>query len=185
MNSSVLTIESTRDRHDLGPACLLRWDELERYASVTDVRQTAEDLFTCAAYADLIAELLRVGLDTESLSGLTTAMLRHRQPRYFGTPATVFVLPAGSSTLRQGRVLLGRRNQFHQGDVDGVLSVDEARTMARAWLEAAEAAEADSLFGAVLERSGRMVAPELEALFTLVRDIRDGRADLPPGNRER
>jgi hypothetical protein len=173
-------IESARDPEGHGAACLLRWVGHERYAPVEDVRQTAEDLFTCAAYADLIGELMRAGIGTGTLSQLTTSMLKGRQPRYFGTPTTLFLLPAGTNTLKQGVVLLARRNLFHKGKTDGVLSPDEARAMGRDWLTTAEASEADTLFGAVLHRAGWMGEEELDALFSLLKDIRGGVAEMPP-----
>lgn len=179
-DDSVLTIESTRSVDDAPPACLLRWGAREWYASVTAVRQTAEDLFTCAAYADVIGELLRVGMDAVGVGKMTTAMLTSRKPRYFGTPDTLYVLPGGSSARKVGVVMLGRRNHFHRGQADSVLDATEAREMGRAWLTAAESSEADTLFGAVLERSKWMTTDELGALFGLLSDIRAGEAAVPP-----
>jgi len=180
-DDTVLTIESTRSVDDAPAACLLRWGAREWYASVPAVRQTAEDLFTCAAYADMIGELLRVGMDAQAVGGLTTAMLAGRKSRYFGSPDTLYVLPGGSSARKVGVVMLGRRNHhFHRGQADGVLDAAEAREMGRAWLTSAEASEADTLFGAVLARSQWMTASELDALFGLLSDIRAGEAAVPP-----
>ena len=172
MTDEVISIESTRDPGDAGRACLVRWGAVERYASVDDTRRTAEDLMTCAAYADLIGELLRIGLDAKSLAGLMRSIVSKRQQRYFGTPQTLFLLPGGSSQRKVGVVLLGRRDLFHQGKTDGVLTADESRTMPRAWLEAAEASEADSLLHQVLSRADWLSGEELDAVFGLVRDIR-------------
>ena len=174
MPDDVITIESTRARGDAPPACLLRWGPREWYAPVDDVRRTAEDLFTCAAYADMIGELLRIDLPPDVISGLTTAMLADRQPRYFGCRDTVFLLPAGSSKQRQGCVLLAQHDEFRRGHADHLLAPDEARTMSRAWLTAAEASEADTLFDGVIQRAGWMTDPELDALFGVLSDIRSG-----------
>lgn len=177
---AVIEIESTRDRHEMGVACLLRWGAVEKYAPIGEVRATAEDLFTCAAYAEMIGELLRIGLDKRMIGQLTTAMLTGRQPRYFGSPGTVFLLPVGSSTLHVGMVALARRNEFHRGQAEETLSPGEAREMGRAWLTAAEASESDTLVGAVLERRGWLDAGDLDILFGLLREIREGRAQVPP-----
>lgn len=171
-------ITSARSPDNAAAVCELRWGPREWYAPVTAVRQTAEDLFTCAAYADLIAELLRIGLETTLISQMTTAMLRSRQPKYFGSPDTLFVLPGGSSKRKQGVVMLARRNLSHAGQADAGLTPDEARAMGRHWLAAAEASEADTLFGTVLARAGWMTAPELDALFSLLVDTRAGKADI-------
>jgi len=176
----IFRIESTRAPEDADAACMLRWQRREWVATVSDVRQTAEELFTCAAYADLIGQLLQDGFTGDVVAGLTREMLRKRQPQYFGMPNTMFMLPAGSSVRKQGLVLISRRNLFHKGKADGELAADEARAMARAWLTTAEAAEADTLFGRVLHRSGWMTEPELDALFGLLLDIRGGEAEMPP-----
>lgn len=178
-------IESTRNadsRSAANPetACLLRWREAEWYAPVAAIRQTAEDLCTCAAYADLIGELLQVGLEPEIMNQMVSGMLRHRRPRYFGGPDTVFMLPAGSSARKQGMVLLSKQNRFHRNVADGLVMPDAARAMARVWLAAAEASDADTLYSAVLVRSGWLSVTETDALFALVNDIRAGNADLPP-----
>ena len=47
-------IESTRDP-DGQPVCLVTFDKLQYYAPVEDVRATAIDLVTCAAYAEMKA----------------------------------------------------------------------------------------------------------------------------------
>lgn len=48
-DDDVFAIDSTRTRDGADPACLLRWGPREWYASVEDIRNTAEDMFTCAA----------------------------------------------------------------------------------------------------------------------------------------
>lgn len=173
-------IESTRDRHKQGNACLIQWGPQQWYASVDDVRRTAEDLFTCAAYADLIGELLRGGAEPATVGMLTTALLKDRKPRYFGTSKTIYVLPAGSSVRKAGAVVVSRQNAFHKGTAEGALDPDEAREMGRAWFQAAEASESDTLFSSVLERAGWMKETEMDALFGLLNDIRSGNADDTP-----
>lgn len=173
-------IESTRDRHKHGNACLIQWGPHQWYAPVEKVRATAEDLFTCAAYADLIGELIRIGLPGAKVSRLTTAMLKGRRPRYFGTPQTIYLLPGGSSARKAGAVALSRQNAFAQRGAEAMLQPDEAREMGRAWFQAAEASESDTLFSSVLERAGWMQEAEMDALFGLLHDIRGGEAAEPP-----
>lgn len=169
-------IESTRDRDKLGSACLITWGAGQWYAPVDKVRRTAEDLFTCAAYADLIGELMRAGIPADIVTGLTTAMLADRRPRYFGDPETIYILPGGSSARKAGAVMLSRRNAFHKGGAQAGLDPDEARAMGRRWFQAAEASESDTLFSSVLERAGWMKPVEMDALFGLLNDIRGGGA---------
>jgi hypothetical protein len=174
-------IESTRDRHKQGNACLIQWGPQQWYAPVADVRQTAEDLFTCAAYADLIGVLLRSGLKRNQVGRMTTAMLADREPRYFGTSRTLYVLPGGSSVRKEGAVVLSRQNAFHKGKAEAGLDPDEARAMGRRWFTVAEASESDTLFSSVLERAGWMKESEMDALFGLLNEIRSGNADAPAG----
>jgi hypothetical protein len=176
----VLSIFSTRDVENIGPACRLEWFGREWFAGLDDVRQTAEDLFSCAAYADLIGELMRIGLDSPSITGLMQSVIKDRRPAYFGTPTTAFLLPGGSSQRKMGTVLLGRRNLFHKGKADGWLTPDEAREMGRHWLEAAEGSVQDTLFDQVLRRAGWLGDAELEALFELLSDVRQGKEQLGP-----
>lgn len=172
MTADVITIESTRDRHKHGSACLITWGAQQWYAPVDRVRRTAEDLFTCAAYADLVGELFRAGLTADLITGLTTEMLRDRRPRYFGDPQTLYLLPGGSSKRKAGVVMLSRQNAFHKGKAEVGLNPDEARAMGRRWFAAAEASESDTLFSSVLERAGWMTETEMDALFGLLHDMR-------------
>lgn len=174
-------IESTRDRHKLGTACLITWGAQQWYAPVDTVRRTAEDLFTCAAYADLIAELIRAGIPANIITRMTTAMLAGRQPRYFGDPQTIYVLPGGSSVRKAGAVALSRQNAFHRGKAQAALEPDEARAMGRQWFQAAEASDSDTLFSSVLERAGWMQETEMDALFGLLSEIRSGDAETGGG----
>jgi hypothetical protein len=179
-SDGTIWIESARDRYAHGNACLVKWQGRERYAPVKDIRTTAEDLFACAAYADVISELLRMGMEGQTVTRFLQGIMRHRQPRHFGRASTFFMLPGGSSARKAGAVAIARRDLFHQGKADGQLSPDEARAMGRQWLAAAEASEADTLFGYVLENSGWMEPVELDALFSLLNDIRGGDAQVPP-----
>lgn len=179
MTDDTIFIESIRDPRG-GTVCLLRWGAREWYAPVADVRQTAEDLFTLAAYADMIGELLRIGLPGPTIVQLTQSMLRNRRPRHFGTTRTLFLLVGGSSQRKAGAVLLAQRDLFHLGKADAQLDPAEARTMGRTWMAAAEASESDTLFSNVLENAGWMQPTEMDALFGLLNDIRSGNAQ-PPG----
>lgn len=178
--TDAIHIHSLRARNGAPAKCSVTWDGLDRFPSVEDVRQTAEDLFTCAAYADLIGKLLRMKLDGTVVTDLIQSMFLNRQPRYFGAPSTLFILPGGSSSRGCGVVLLAKLDQFHKGEADTSLSPDEARAMGREWLTAAEASEADTLFSTVIKRSWHTPAGDVDALFDLIAEIRSGRADLPP-----
>jgi hypothetical protein len=177
-----LWMESTRSLNGKDPHCLMRWNGHEKYVLVADVRRTAEDLITCAAYADMISELMRKDFESHLITAMIQATMRDggKRDHSFGGYSTMFLLPGGSSAKQQGMVLIGRRDQFHKGKTDGVLLPDDARDMAWNWMAAAEASEADTLFSAVLERAGWMDRTEMNAVFDLLMDIRSGNADLPP-----
>lgn len=169
-----LWITSLRDHHDLGNACQITWGGREWFAGVGDVRQTAEDMFTAAAYADTIGQLLRIGMEGAHITAMISSMLSRRDRKFFGSKSTVSLTPAGSSKRRVGLVIVKR------GSLAGELTADETRAMGRRWLVAAEASEAATLFAQVLQRSGWMEHMELDALFGLLQDIRSGQATVPP-----
>jgi hypothetical protein len=110
----VCTIESTRDRHALGPACLIRWGGKEWYAPVEDVRQTAEDLFMASAFADMIRELLAIDLPTNAITALASKMLtrtvgdrrKGHKGDMLGCDTTIDLMPAGSSKRQVGFVVI-------------------------------------------------------------------------------
>ncbi|GAA4082897.1 hypothetical protein [Actinomadura miaoliensis] len=120
-----IQIASTRDVPGIGAACHLRWGSIDTYAPVSDVRDTAEDLFTCAAYADLMGKMLRMQIAGEVITALMTGLATGRDRPFFGHPTTVTLQPAGSSRQRTGVVLVKR------GSMKGWLSPEEARGMGR------------------------------------------------------
>lgn len=161
-------IESTRGPDD-EPACLLTWGPLQWYAPVEDVRATAIDLVTCAAYAELMMTMvLRVGVPPEMASQLATDLLSDAGRERFGKDTTVAMLPAGSSKRREAFVLLDR------GAQRGVLSPYEARQMALWWLAAAEATESDQLVSEALRATGSDDGAQ-EKVFGYLRELRDGK----------
>ena len=170
--SDVIWIYSTRDVHNDGPACRLVWGSREAYASVNAVRRTAEDLFTAAAYAELIGELIRIGLPGDKISPMVASMIGARDVPYLGHKETIQILPGGSTKRRAGAVLISK------GSMRGQLDPREARAMGRDWLGAAEASEADTLFDRVLRRAGWLEGAELDAVFELLSDVRGGKAEL-------
>ncbi|MEU0770620.1 hypothetical protein [Streptomyces albogriseolus] len=128
------------------PTCLVRWGQLEWYASAEDVALTARDLSTAAAYADLIGAWFRFGLDAEHLNAMLQMMLRDvmggRPPvmgGMMGSEATLGVMPGGISAQKAGVVLLKR------GPMAGSVSPEGAREMARSWLEVSVASRQDEL----------------------------------------
>lgn len=158
-------IVSTRGPDD-EPVCEITWGPLQYYAPVDDVRETAIDLVTCAAYAEMMMTLItRVKLPADVVSKFTTELLSGRDKRYFGAKTTITLQPAGSSKRRQALVLLKR------GSVDGALSPDEARVMALQWLAAAEATESDQLVSEALRATGIDAGGE-EKLFGYLRELR-------------
>lgn len=172
MSNAGVWIYSTRDLHGNGAACRLVWGPHETYASVAAVRQTAEDLFTAAAYAELIGELLRIGLTGDHIAPMVGNMIGARDTPYLGHKETLQLLPGGSTERRAGAVVISK------GSMHGQLSPSEARQMGRHWLEAAEASEADTLFDRVLRRAEWLGDAELQATFELLADVRQGRVDL-------
>lgn len=163
--NDTIWIESTRGPDD-EPACLLTWGSLQWYASVDDVRKTAIDLVTCAAYAELMMTMvLRVGVPPETASLLATDLLSDAGRTRFGRDATVTLLPAGSSKRREAFVLLDR------GAQRGVLSPYEARAMALRWLATAEATESDQIVSEALRATGSDEAAT-EKMFGYLRELR-------------
>jgi hypothetical protein len=158
-------IVSTRGPDD-EPVCQITWDGLDWYAPVEDVRETAADLMTCSAYADMMMTLItRAGLPAGVVSQLATDMLSGREKRFFGAKTTMELLPAGSSKRKQALVLLKR------GSLDGELTPDEARAMALRWLAVAEATESDQLVSEALRATG-VPADTQDRLFAYLRELR-------------
>jgi hypothetical protein len=161
-------IESTRGPDD-EPACLITWGSLQFYAPVEDVRQTALDLITCAAYAEMMMTLIvKAGLGADVVSQFTSDLLSGAGRSFFGAKTTVTLLPAGSSKRREALVLLSR------GSMRGAVSPDEARAMALRWLAVAEATESDQLVSEALRATGADEAAT-EKLFGYLRELRKDR----------
>ena len=159
-------IQSTRGPDD-EPVCEITWGPLQCYASVGDVRETAIDLVTCAAYAEMMMTLVtRVKLSADIVSRFATHMLDGRDKRYFGSKTTMTLLPAGSTKRREALVLLKR------GSLDGALSPDEARAMALRWLAVAEATESDQLVAEALRATTALSGAQVEKLFGYLRELR-------------
>ena len=141
-------IESTRGPDD-EPACLITWGPIQAYPTVAAVRETALDLVTCAAYAEMMMTLVAtLELPGSTASAFVTDLLDGRAKRYFGSKETVTMLPAGSTKTGAAYVLL------HRGSQRGDLTPAEARTMALQWLAAAEATESDQLISEALRSAG-------------------------------
>ena len=126
--TSDLLIISTRGPDD-APVCELAWRGEFWYAPVAEVRATALDLFTCAAYAEMIRHLMAtLNLDAPTATALTSDMLGQLRSEEFGTPATVTLMPAvskpaGPAKRRKALVLIRRdraRRAPWEGEVDAV-----------------------------------------------------------------
>ena len=162
-------IESTRGPDD-EPVCRVQWGPIECYASVEDVRTTAIDLVTCAAYSEMMMTLVvKVSLSADVVSRFATELLSGAGRSYFGAKTTLTMLPAGSTRRREALVLVKRGSQA------GELSPDEARAMALRWLAVAEATESDQLVSEALGATGSDEAAA-EKLFGYLRELRSSKA---------
>ena len=167
-DSDSIWIESTRGPDD-EPCCLITFGPLQAYASVDDVRTTALDLITCAAYSELMMTMVvKVSLSAGVVSRFATELLSGAGRSYFGAKTTLTLLPAGSTRRREALVLLKRGSQA------GELSPDEARAMALRWLAVAEATESDQLVSEALRATGSDEAGT-EKVFGYLRELRSAR----------
>lgn len=74
--ADTIWITSTRNA-DGKPVCELNWGPQGWYAPVADVRQTAMDLVSCAAYAEFIHLLItKVGLPPATVEAVTLDLMR-------------------------------------------------------------------------------------------------------------
>jgi hypothetical protein len=168
----MIWIVSTRDP-DGKPVCELTWASQSWYAPVADVRQTAMDLVSCAAYAEWIHLLItKVGLPPATVEQITLDLMRIAgRTRDHGTDATADLFPASGTRKatgqREPRVILKR------GDLDGMITPAEAREMALAWLETAEATESDQLVAEAFRATQRGNDAGLDRLFGYLRKLRD------------
>jgi len=161
-------IESTRGPDDEA-VCQISWNGLDWYAPVEDVRETAIDLVTCAAYAEMMMTLVvKLSLSADVVSRFATDLLSGAGRRFFGAKTTLMLTPAGSTKRREALVLVKRGSQ------DGALSPDEARAMALRWLAVAEATESDQLVSEALRATGSDEAAA-EKLFGYLRELRKDR----------
>lgn len=140
-------IESTRGP-DHEPVCLVTAGPYQSYPSTDEVRQTAIDLVTCAAYAEMIAELVTgAGLPKDTAGAFAVAIMGRSGRAFLGTVHTFKIGPA----LHRGRspAVALRRGKWSEW-----LPADEAREMALKWLTAAEATESDQLVSGALDAAG-------------------------------
>ena len=158
-------IQSTRDP-DREHSCQLDWGPIQWYAPVADVRSTALDLVTCAAYSEMMMKLVGIGLPAAQVSAFTTDLLSDAGRTQFGTATTLDLLPAGSSRRREALVLVSR------GSMRGALSPYEARGMALQWMETAEATESDCLVATAARTALGYDEDGIEALFAALRKLR-------------
>ena len=163
----VLTITSTRGPDD-EPVCGLQWHGESWHAPVEDVRETALDLVTCAAYAEMMMQLRKdLKLPPGTVSAFMTELLASQGRRRFGCPTTIDLRPAGDSRKNAPVVLLMRRQTGRQGLVDCA----EARKMALRWLTAAEGTESEQLITEAMR--GAAISPAAtEKVFGYLRELR-------------
>ena len=169
MGGSDAGIWVTSGRYPDGEAsCKITWDGQEWIAPVEDIRVTALDLVTCAAYAEMMMKLIDLGLPPQHVTAFTTDLLSDAGRRMFGTEQAITVMPAGSSKRRQPLVLL------KHGPLKGSVSPAEARGMALGRLEAAEASESDQLVSEALRATGIADVAAQGKLFGYLRSLRSG-----------
>ena len=152
------------------PVVQVSWRGLDWYPSVADVRATAIDLVTAAAYAEMMMELIAtVGVPSETAAAAMTSMLASTGRKRFGTPGTIDMLPAGSTKRREAVVLLRRRTT---DEWDSMVSPAEARDMALGWLGAAEATESDMLLARAMRDTGVGRSDHIDAVFARMKELR-------------
>jgi hypothetical protein len=167
--ADILTITSTRGPDD-DPVCEIAWKGDRWYAPVADVRATALDLVTCAAYAEMMMHLITVvNLPPSVVAALVTDLLASQGRKRFGTVSTVELLPAGSSKAKTAVVLIIRKQRGFRHD--GMVDAAEARKMALRFLEAAEATESDQLLSEALRAAG-VDRGRRERVFGYLRELR-------------
>jgi hypothetical protein len=169
-DTDTVWIQSTRGP-DNDPVCQLTWGPLQWYAPVDAVRDTALDLITCAAYADMMLLLItEVRLPPQVVSRFASHLVSQgRDKRYFGAKTTITLIPAGGHDdhgRREAVVLLQR------GSKKAFISPATARQMALDWLAAAEATESDQKVSEALAAAN--VDPDRQdMLFAYLRQLRD------------
>jgi hypothetical protein len=162
-------VESTRGPDD-EPVCLVTVGPYQSWPSVDEVRQTAADLMTCAAYAEMLALLIRkVRLEPEIAGQMLTDMIATTGRRMFGTVHTLLMVPSSQHRGRTAVVV------FERGKWDGLVTAEEARVMAAKWFAAAEATESDQLVSDALDTAG-VTADTQTMIFAL---LKAQRSDTP------
>lgn len=163
----VLTITSTRGPDD-EPVCGLEWHGERWHAPVADVRETALDLVTCAAYAEMMMQLQKdLRLPPSTVSAFMSELFASQGRKRFGCPSTIDLMPAGDSRKSAPVVLLKRKRTGRQGVVDA----PEARKMALRWLVTAEGTESEQLISEAMRGAG--IGPDAtEKVFGYLRELR-------------
>jgi hypothetical protein len=170
--ADTIWIVSVRDP-DGRPVCELSWGGERWHAPVTDVRQTAMDLVSCAAYAEFIHLLItKLDLPPATVEAVTLDLMRiGGRTRDHGSDATIDVFPASGTVRatgeREARVILRR------ADLDGMVTIAEARQMAADWMAAAEATESDQLVAEAFRATLPGNDAGLDRLFGYLRKLRD------------
>lgn len=150
-------IESTRASGGQPDACRLHWGKAEWLATVADVRATATDMITCAAYAEvMMAMQAKLELHPKVISRFMSTVLADAHPdradqSALGLESTLLLMPAGSSKSGEAVVLLervepvGQAGVYHAIRQRGMVGAAEARNMAAQWFLVAEGSEQDRL----------------------------------------
>lgn len=170
-DDGTIHIASTRGPDD-EPVCELTWGPLQWCAPVADVRQTALDLVTCAAYAEMMREMVTgAQIPPATVEAFTSVLLQKTgRTQGYGATTTMDLIPASGTRKPSGErlavVLLVCSG------MDGMLTADEAREMAGIWLAAAEATESDQLVAEAYRATHRNNDAGLTTLFGYLRKLR-------------
>ena len=163
-----ILIESTRGPDD-APVCALVYDGRRSYPPSEDVRATALDLIVTAADAEACVLLSGLGLPPEVITAFVEDLLRRRGKKFYGTRSTIRIAPAASTRTGLAWVLLLRPGG---GGHDGALTPDEARRMARDWLEVAAGTDSDQLLAEALRACTTITPAETQSLYAYMAALR-------------
>ena len=155
------------------PVCRVQWDDLTLTPSVYAVMATAIDMYTCAAYADVLIGLMRSGIPPNDTARLATFMLsnygKEHGRHYLGHKETFTMLPAGSTTDKTSAVVL-RRGSKHSR-----LNTAQTREIASHWLQAATVSQQDSLVASSVMAIGDNLQEQAQLATAIMSKMRETR----------
>lgn len=154
------------------PTCLVTWNAREIVMPCDQVRQVAGDMLAAAARAEaeaIAAAVLRetLGSPDTVAAGFLGDMRRRYTPRVLGIKDVLTLVPGVSildgSPFVHANVAPYEPLRFPPAAL---------RSMALAWLTAAESAERDAILGYVLADVANLTTAQLDQVFAAMRDVR-------------